>query len=248
MMIDHGTRPVCVVTGAAGTLGTAFCRQYAKRYHIVAVWNSRRPTVPTQNQHLFDPLDPERPLRINTNPVYEVRTDLRQQAEIGRLIDDIVDQFGCVDVLLNLAVVSDWRSLLECGNAVDNATQAFRVNCAAPLALTSTIAREIWATEPRSNREANRNVVNLSSTAGAQVYSGYGQGVYSTTKAALNMLTRHLADELQPLGVRVNALAPDSFPSRVPISEVLAQMLHLIEGDMTGCIVEQRANRIDIRD
>jgi NAD(P)-dependent dehydrogenase (short-subunit alcohol dehydrogenase family) len=62
------------------------------------------------------------------------------------------------------------------------------------------------------------------------------------------MLTRHLADELQPLGVRVNALAPDSFPSRVPISEVLAQMLHLIEGDMTGCIVEQRANRIDIRD
>jgi NAD(P)-dependent dehydrogenase (short-subunit alcohol dehydrogenase family) len=60
------------------------------------------------------------------------------------------------------------------------------------------------------------------------------------------MLTRHFADELRPLGVRVNALAPDSFPSRVPTDEVLAEIQSLIDGDMTGCIVEQRADRIDV--
>ena len=245
-MINHDARPVCMVTGAAGTLGSAFCRHYAKRYQIVAVWNSRRPMAPTQDQHLFDPLDPERPLRVNAHSVLAIRADLSRQAEITRLVDDVRERVGCIDVLLNLAVVSNWRSLLECDNTVDSATEAFRVNCAAPLVLTSAIAREMWSADPHANRQANRNVVNLSSTAGGQVYSGYGQGVYSTTKAALNMLTRHFADELRPLGVRVNALAPDSFPSRVPTDEVLAEIQSLIDGDMTGCIVEQRAGRIDI--
>ena len=51
-------------------------------------------------------------------------------------------------------------------------------------------------------------LVNVSSGAGALASMGAGTPAYSVTKAALNALTRILADELKPAGVLVNAVCP----------------------------------------
>ncbi len=55
--------------------------------------------------------------------------------------------------------------------------------------------------------------MNISSTAGIYIYPGHGQSIYSASKAALNYLSMHMGDEFSSIGVRVNALAPTSFPS-----------------------------------
>lgn len=56
---------------------------------------------------------------------------------------------------------------------------------------------------------SNRNVVNLSSTAGLFVYPDLGQSVYAASKAALNHLTYHLASDF--CGFCVGALPPPLF-------------------------------------
>jgi NAD(P)-dependent dehydrogenase (short-subunit alcohol dehydrogenase family) len=77
----------------------------------------------------------------------------------------------------------------------------------------------------------------VSSTAGIFVYPGQGQSAYAASKAALNTFTLHLADELEMVGVRVNAVAPNSFPSIVAESEVVNAIAELDAGKLNGEIL-----------
>jgi NAD(P)-dependent dehydrogenase (short-subunit alcohol dehydrogenase family) len=103
-----------------------------------------------------------------------------------------------------------------------------------PLRLTVLAAKAFWRHRDRENAALKRNVVNVSSTSGLNIYPNQQQAVYSATKAALNYLTCHLALELQPLGVRVNATAPNAFGQRLSLERVCHSIVMLDEGDMTG--------------
>jgi NAD(P)-dependent dehydrogenase (short-subunit alcohol dehydrogenase family) len=69
------------------------------------------------------------------------------------------------------------------------------------------------------------------------MYPDLGQSLYGTSKAALNHLTYHLANEFWDLGVRVNSIAPDTFPGRIPTEEVLEAILVLDTSNQTGQVV-----------
>ena len=234
-----GARPVIILAGAGGRLGSAFCRKYSARYQIVAVWYRRRPVASTHRQYLLDPLEPDRQLAANRHPVHDVQADLRSDKQIERLVKMVISRYHRVDAVVNAAVSGYWAPLLNGHSRVTEVTASLSLNVAAPLALVAEVARQAWQSDPAENIAWNRCVVNVSSTAGIYVYPGYGQGTYSASKAALNILTRHLAAELEPLGVRANALAPDTFPGRVPTVCVLDGVVRLIEGDLNGRILLQ---------
>jgi NAD(P)-dependent dehydrogenase (short-subunit alcohol dehydrogenase family) len=240
-----GQRRVVLLTGAGGRLGSAFCRTYADRYRIAAVWHHRHPVAATHGQELFDPLRPDRPLPVNRHAVHEIRADVRSDEDVTRVVSTILDRFGGIDVVVNAAVAGQWRPLLNGHSVTDDAVNSLRVNVVAPLALVAEVARRAWSDDPAQNRALNRNVVNVSSSAGLYVYPGHGQGIYSASKAALNFLTRHLAAELEPLGVRANVLAPDAFPSRVPLPRVLDGLHRLAEGDLNGQVLLQLSDDVE---
>jgi NAD(P)-dependent dehydrogenase (short-subunit alcohol dehydrogenase family) len=75
----------------------------------------------------------------------------------------------------------------------------YNTNFYAPLVLTRGFAQEL------SN--ARGAVVNLCSIAGHRVHPFAGSA-YATSKSALGALTREMANDMAPLGVRVNAIAP----------------------------------------
>jgi NAD(P)-dependent dehydrogenase (short-subunit alcohol dehydrogenase family) len=87
------------------------------------------------------------------------------------------------------------------------------------------------------NREQNRNVVNVSSTAGRILYPNRGQSIYASSKSALETLTRHMASEFAVFGVRVNAIAPNSFPEIVPIAAVVDGVRELDGGSCSGAVM-----------
>jgi NAD(P)-dependent dehydrogenase (short-subunit alcohol dehydrogenase family) len=89
----------------------------------------------------------------------------------------------------------------------------------------------------QDNRKHNRNIVNVSSLAGSRVFAGRGQGVYAASKAALNQLTRHLASEFAVFGVRVNAVAPNSFPAIISTDSVAHAIARLDAESVTGRIL-----------
>lgn len=127
--------------------------------------------------------------------------------QIAASVRATVERFGQVDILVNNAATSPYQ-----GRLIDIDLQrydkTFEVNLRGPLLWTQAC----W----RASMESRGGcVINISSI-GTRRWGGR-QGVYATTKAALDYLTRHLAAELAP-GVRVNALAPGMVPTRMTAS------------------------------
>jgi NAD(P)-dependent dehydrogenase (short-subunit alcohol dehydrogenase family) len=82
----------------------------------------------------------------------------------------------------------------------------YNTNFYAPLLLTRGFAQEL--------SKARGTVVNLTSIAGSRVHPFAGSA-YATSKAALAALTRELAFDLAPAGVRVNAIAPGEIDTAI---------------------------------
>ena len=228
-----------LLTGAGGRLGTEFCRRYAARYDIVAVYRAHRPAVPSQTEQFVDPLDPQALLPDNAATVFTIQADLERDGEVERVLDLALARFGVVDVLVNNAAFSQWyaHGLIDGDAALRDLDRHFAVNVGVPLRFAVRAAQRCWRDHVDANRARNRNVINVSSLGGSKLFTGSGQGVYAASKAALNMLTRHLGAEFATFGVRVNALAPNSFPSLVSTRRVADGIVTLDEETVTGRIL-----------
>ena len=231
---------VCILTGASGVLGDAFISRFAETYTIIGVHDEHPVPCASQDQEFFDPIT------LVTQPeaghVWTVRADLTDPAAADRIVAAVASHVSDVDLLVNCAAMREWHPLLDPA-AVRTAPDILALNVLAPLRLSVTIAHQFWSRDIDANLAAGRNIVNISSSAGLFVYPDLGQGMYATSKAALNHMTYHLASEFWNIGVRVNAVAPDTFPTRVPIEDVLDAIATLDSGTATGQIVPlYRAN------
>jgi NAD(P)-dependent dehydrogenase (short-subunit alcohol dehydrogenase family) len=224
-------RRVCLLTGAGGTLGNAFCQVYAGQYDIIAVCRHRAPVAPSQDEWLVDPLAPDAELPENDASVFVVQSDLERDGQVERVVDIALARFGRVDLLVNAAGYSLWhpQGTVDGDVLLDSVDRHFAVNVGIPLRFATRLAQRFWLHRDLDNRAHNRNIVNVSSLAGSRVYPG-GQAVYAASKAALNQLTRHLAAEFREFGVRANAIAPNSFPSIVS-TETVAKGITRLDGD-----------------
>jgi NAD(P)-dependent dehydrogenase (short-subunit alcohol dehydrogenase family) len=230
------SRRVCLLTGASGRLGTAFIERFAGSYEIIAVHNRRHRHLSSDDQMIVDPLFPITQLAANQRAFHSFRANLQDAGEIEILIDKVVRNFGRVDLLINGETVRGWSPLLS-KSAIDHAEQLFRLNFHAPLRLCVGLANKLWRSDPASNLAFNRNVINISSSVGCFVYPDQGQALDGSSKAALNHLTYHLASEFWDIGIRVNALAPDSFCDRASTDIVLDAIASLDSSNQTGRVL-----------
>lgn len=233
---------VCLLTGSGGRLGNAFCRRYGNRYDIAAVWSRRPPLFAAQAQQVLDPLGEETDLVENQMRVVTLRADITNRSAVARLVDQVLAHFDRIDVIVHAAGFRYWAPMLQGDSLLDSVQRHFDVNVYAPLALTAEVAKRFWIGRTPENVAANRNVITVSSTASVRLYPGHGQSVYAASKAALNHLTRHIAAELEPHGVRANALAPNSFPGIIPIHLVTDALVRLDQSDATGRVLGLEAH------
>lgn len=234
--MSTGERRVCLLTGASGTLGDAFCRTYYRDYDIVAVCRTRTPAAPSQLEWYVDPLAPEASVPENDSRIFVVRSDLTQPGEVERVVDLALARFGHVDLLVNNAahIRLHPRGIVDGDAALEDFDRHFALNVNVPLRLAARLAQRCWLHAGPENRARNRNIVNVSSISGSEVYPG--QTLYSASKAALNQLTRGIAAEFAEFGVRVNAIAPNSFPAIVPTEQVARAIAELDASDRSGAV------------
>jgi NAD(P)-dependent dehydrogenase (short-subunit alcohol dehydrogenase family) len=237
MALSGEPRRVCLLTGASGRLGSAFLRLYGHRYDIFAVSGTRAVTGPACVTWQFDPLKPAIRTPSASRDFASMNADLTDAMQVSQLVQKALARFGRIDLVVNAAAVVRLGGLTGVdSNVIAGVTRMFEVNTVAPLRLALEVARQFWRTRAGENAALNRNIVNVSSTSAAYVFDGQGQGGYSASKAALNMLTCHMAEEFAELGVRVNAVAPDSFPERISTESVCDAIVRLDQGAMNGAI------------
>ena len=121
-----------------------------------------------------------------------IAADLSQPAGL----DDLVDQAGVVDVLVNNAGFSWFGPTADLDVATFDAL--FAANVRAPYFLVAALA-------PKMADRGSGSVINLGSMAGQIGLSG--AAAYGATKATLVSMTRSWAAEFGPAGVRVNTVA-----------------------------------------
>ncbi len=126
-----------------------------------------------------------------------VRTDVTSRAQVDALVDGAQAEFGRVDVMGNIAGIPHNKTVMEVTD--DEFERILSIN------LKSCFYGCQAAMRVMAPRQSG-NIINISS--GAIDTPAPTLACYGMTKAAVAMLTKTLACEAGPLGIRVNALAP----------------------------------------
>ncbi len=129
-------------------------------------------------------------------PPLVFRADVSDAEAMARIVQQSVEHFGRVDILVNNAAANVTAPLLAMTDAQWQA--ALNTNLIAAARLSVLCASHMKA-------QGWGRIINISSNLG--VFALAGKGVYSASKAALLQLTRSLALELGEYGILVNALA-----------------------------------------
>ena len=128
-----------------------------------------------------------------------VQMDVGIEADRRRTIDAVIERHGRLDVLINNAIAFTAAPFEDL--TLEQIEAMYRVLLIAPTVLTQMALPHLEKT--------GGSVINISSGGGRYIpYPSWHLPVYAGAKAGLNQLTRALASELGPKGVRLNAIAP----------------------------------------
>lgn len=189
-MTDENSRKTLLLTGASRGIGHSTVKRFSD--HGWRVITCSRQAFPEdcpwpagEEDHIqVDLSDPQN--------IQEAIVEIRRRLKNGKL-----------EALVNNAGISpkgkNGERLDSLSTDMDVWRDVFQVNLFAAVVLARGLKLELAAAEGA--------IVNITSIAGARVHPFAGTA-YATSKAALSALTREMAHDFGPLGVRVNAIAP----------------------------------------
>jgi NAD(P)-dependent dehydrogenase (short-subunit alcohol dehydrogenase family) len=189
-------RRTLLLTGASRGIGHATVKRFS-----AAGWR-----VITCSRHPFPENCP-----WEMGPEDHIQVDLADPENTQHAIAEIKRRLhGELHALVNNAAISPkadgGKRMSSIETTLDVWQQVFQVNFFAPIMLARGLADELTASKG--------SVVNVTSIAGSRVHPFAGTA-YSTSKAALAALTREMAADFGPLGIRVNAIAPGEIDTAI---------------------------------
>ncbi|MET0251188.1 MAG: SDR family NAD(P)-dependent oxidoreductase [Novosphingobium sp.] len=187
---------VIVVTGAGDGLGRAYADGLARHGATLVV------------NDLSGADEAAEGLREHGGEVLAVAGDIADPATAERIAASALESFGRIDGAINNAGICINKPFLE--TSVTDHRRLFEVNYFGTLHLT----RAVW---PAMAAAGFGRIVNVTSTS---LYGLEGFGAYAATKGAILGLSRTLALEGEPLGIKLNLLAPGAATAMVATSNV----------------------------
>lgn len=177
------TKKVAIVTGGASGIGFAIAKKFTENNIITYIIGRNKEKLAEASKALGEN---SRTISFDMNELYK----------IPGLIQEIVNKEGRIDVLVNNAGINQKKPLIEVTD--EDFQKVILTNLTSVFSITREVSKVI-------DRE-HGSIINISSMA-----SQYGLPkviAYTASKSAIEGMTRALAVELSPSGVRVNCIAP----------------------------------------
>lgn len=177
-----------VLTGACGVFGRRIAAAFARAGAWLCLSDNRPGPL--------DALATE--LGLDDGRAFTHETELRAAASIDDLVSSVGGRWGAPDIVINNAAIYPSGGLLDL--AADEWDRIMDVNLRAPFLVARGCARLM------KDRQVAGKIVNISSGAARKI--NVGTVPYCVSKTALDRLTKGLALEFAPFGVRVNVVEP----------------------------------------
>ncbi len=179
---------VAIITGASRGIGKACAIKLAKDGYKVVINYSN-------NTEAANKVLDEIKAFGGEGMIY--KADVSKIDEVKEMIKVIYKEYGEIDVLVNNAGIVRDEFLLMLNEK--NLDDCFNLNVKGYFYMAQACALKMF-------KKKHGAIINISSVSGK--FALPGQSVYGATKGAVNQMTRTLAKELAPYGIRVNAVAP----------------------------------------
>lgn len=180
---------VTIVTGGARGIGAAIARELAREGSDIVVFDLSDPTQ-TVNSIAEE-------FGVRT---FGVSVDVTDPDAVEAAIALAAGELGTLDLLFNNAGVCLHKPALDCTPL--DFTRVIDINLNAIFFVAQAFARYLVA------QEKGGSIVNTASMSGTIVNVPQGQASYNASKAGVIHLTKSLAVEWAPLGIRVNSISP----------------------------------------
>lgn len=215
-----------LITGASTGIGAALARAFAAQGSLVGLhYNSSSEAAETVAADI----------RAAGGSVHLVRADATKASEMARAVEETAAAFGRLDGLINnaggMVARLDYADMTE-----EHYDAVMDLNA-------KSVLMACKAAIPHMKREKGGFIINTTSIAARNGASG-GAGLYGSSKAFISNVTRGMAKELIPFGIRVNGVAPGiiltPFHERYSTEAQLEAMLKTIPqgrfGSVEDCI------------
>lgn len=178
------------ITGSSSGFGFELCQQLLDLGENV--------TATARKPESLDKLHPQR-----EDQLLKLRLDVTDQESIHNSVQDSLNKFNAIDVLINNAGYGQ-MGVLEEITEQEIQTQ-FDTNVFGLIRVTKAVL-------PHMRKAKNGTIINISSIAGLASFAGVG--IYCASKHAVEAITEALENELKPFGIKVFLIEPGAFRTR----------------------------------
>lgn len=182
------TNKIVFITGGSAGLGKEVAYQAAKNGAIVVVTARRKDLLEDVRRNCSE---------LSNKPAYAFQLDVSKPDEIQEVIDQVYQEVGDIDVLINNAGFGHFEEALTFDMSV--AENMFRVNVLGMIYVTQLVAIQMAEKE-------KGHIINIASLAGKMATAK--SSIYSATKFAVIGYSNALRLELKPLGIVVTTVNP----------------------------------------
>jgi len=187
-MTDIFQNKVIIVTGASSGIG--------KEVTLSLLQNGAKVVACSRNEERLESM--RKSHAIPEGDILTISCDVSRTDEVKRMVSAAVQRFGEIHCLINNAGQYPSTAFLDLSE--EEWDQVVGTNLKGPFLCSKAVAKVMIA------KGVKGQIVNISST--ASLIARPGVAHYASSKAGLNMLTKVLAVELAPHGIRVNAVLP----------------------------------------
>lgn len=179
---------VVLITGASKGIGAQIAKSFAQSgYNVVINYNQSRIQAETLANELCS---------LGVSAI-AIKADISNFNEINKMINETLNIFGHIDVLVNNAGVCSYKIIID--ETIDSINSQINTNLLGTILCSQCVAKTMI-------KQNFGKIINISSIWG--IVGASGESVYSATKGGIISFTKALAKELSYSNITVNAIAP----------------------------------------